>query len=120
VFFYKQRRILGEFGRERLINLGMTLLINIVIGLSPGSGIDNWGHLGGALGGLILAWFLCPSYTLVTAQMNAFNPAMLPPGALPPDVRLVDSNPLPKQSLAVGLFAFGLVALTIIARMLQH
>lgn len=120
VFFYKQRKLLGELGRQRLINLGMTLLINIVIGLSPGSGIDNWGHIGGALGGALLGWFLCPSYTLVAPWMNAFNPTTAQGGPELAGAQLVDSNSLPKQSLAVGLFALGLVALTIVARMAQQ
>jgi rhomboid protease GluP len=32
--------------------------INFLIGLSPG--IDNWGHMGGLLGGLMFSWFAGP------------------------------------------------------------
>ncbi|HEY3340367.1 MAG TPA: rhomboid family intramembrane serine protease [Anaerolineae bacterium] len=120
VFFYRQRQLLGELGRQRLISLGVTLLINVVIGLSPGSGIDNWGHLGGVLGGAILGWFLCPSYTLVTPFMNTLSTGMTPGKADLTSGQLVDSNSLPKQSLAVGLFAMGLVVLTVVARMVQQ
>jgi rhomboid protease GluP len=37
-------------------------VINLVIGLSPG--IDNWGHLGGLIGGLIFTWFGGPKLKL--------------------------------------------------------
>ena len=120
VFFYKQRTLLGDMGRQRLISLGLTLLLNVVIGLSPGSGIDNWGHFGGAIGGAILGWFLCPSYTRMDPWLNAFTPAIS--GAKPElsNDQIVDSNSLAKQSLPVGMFALGLVVLTIIARTLQQ
>jgi rhomboid protease GluP len=120
VYFYKQRQLLGEMGRQRLISLGVTLLINVVIGLSPGSGIDNWGHFGGALGGAILGWFLCPSYKLVAPFMNTFSPGMLQGKPEFASGQLVDSNSLPRQSLTVGLFAMGLVMLTIFALMIQR
>jgi rhomboid protease GluP len=55
IFGLKNQKIFGE--RSRLItrNAVQVLVINLLLGLSPG--IDNWGHLGGALGGLALAWF---------------------------------------------------------------
>ncbi len=38
-------------------------LINFLIGLTPG--IDNWGHLGGFLGGGVYAWFAAPMFQVV-------------------------------------------------------
>ncbi|HET7376300.1 MAG TPA: rhomboid family intramembrane serine protease, partial [Anaerolineae bacterium] len=38
-------------------------LINIIYGLSN-PGIDNFGHLGGLIGGLLLGWLLCPHYQI--------------------------------------------------------
>ncbi len=118
VFFFKQRQLLGAIGRQRLINLGMTLVINVIIGLSPGSSIDNWGHVGGVIGGAILAWFLCPTYALANpVEMEMSQPVEnqidLPEG------QLKDTNTLAKQGFAVGLFGLGLVALTVVARMAQ-
>jgi rhomboid protease GluP len=41
--------------------------INLFLGLTPG--IDNWGHVGGLLGGLIFAWFAGPVWE-VRGLMN--------------------------------------------------
>jgi rhomboid protease GluP len=48
-----------------LMNLGLVILVNLVLGLSPG--IDNWGHLGGLAGGFIFAWVAGPLYTMAIA-----------------------------------------------------
>ena len=37
--------------------------MNLVLGLS--GGIDNWGHLGGLLGGLLLSWLIGPEISFV-------------------------------------------------------
>ncbi len=107
-------------GRQQLINLGVILVVNIAIGLSPGSGIDNWGHLGGVLGGAILGWYLCPAYTLIDPWANAFTPATNRPKPELTNGEMMDVNSLGKQSFAVGLFALGLVMLTVIARIVQQ
>jgi hypothetical protein len=39
-------------------------VINLAIGLAPGSSIDNWGHLGGMIGGAIFAWLAGPKFTI--------------------------------------------------------
>lgn len=111
-YFFRQRSILGTLGRQRLVSLGLTLSINVMIGLGPGSRIDNWGHLGGLIGGLALGWALCPRYTVV--ERPVVGPAGLQPASL------VDTNSLGKQAVAIGLFTVGLVVLTAIAQMAQH
>ena len=55
VFIYQNRKILGARAQRGLMEIIVIALINFVIGLSPG--IDNWGHLGGLLGGTLFAWF---------------------------------------------------------------
>jgi len=56
VFLYLNREIYGhERTQQALRQIGILALINFVIGLSPG--IDNWGHVGGFLGGVAFAWF---------------------------------------------------------------
>lgn len=61
VFVYQNRALFGQGSRailNRILYLG---LINLVIGLQ--ARIDNWGHIGGLLGGLGYAWFAGPLLT---------------------------------------------------------
>jgi rhomboid protease GluP len=75
VLIYQNREIFGPNARRALSQLVMIAAINLVIGLSPG--IDNWGHIGGLIGGTMFAWFggpllqkqgLFPPYTLVDGR----------------------------------------------------
>jgi rhomboid protease GluP len=54
VFLYQNRELLGGRGRRGLINIITIAVINLVIGMTPG--IDNWGHIGGLIGGVLFAW----------------------------------------------------------------
>jgi rhomboid protease GluP len=62
VFFYQNRKLFGAGARRALQNAIAVAGINLLIGLSPG--IDNWGHLGGLLAGLIFTWFGGPNLIL--------------------------------------------------------
>ena len=62
VFLYRNQRLLGGSARRALNNIIMIAIINLLIGLSPG--IDNWGHLGGLIGGTLFAWFGGPVLSL--------------------------------------------------------
>ena len=42
------------------MNLGFVLVLNLFIGISPGSNTDNWGHLGGLLAGFFFAYMAGP------------------------------------------------------------
>jgi len=64
VFIYRNRLLFGSRARGMLINLGVIVVVNLGLGLAPGSDIDNWGHLGGMLGGLIFAWVAGPRYQI--------------------------------------------------------
>ncbi|MEM7537041.1 MAG: rhomboid family intramembrane serine protease [Chloroflexota bacterium] len=61
VYFLRYRENFGERGRSILQNMLAVIGINIVFGLAS-SGIDNWGHIGGLLGGAIVAWGVLPRY----------------------------------------------------------
>jgi len=61
VYIYKNRFLLGQAAQPLLVNVVVVIVINLLFGLST-SGIDNWGHLGGLLGGLFYAWFAGPTY----------------------------------------------------------
>ena len=58
VFLYCNRSLFGGVGRRALNNILMVAGINLLLGLSPG--IDNWGHVGGLIGGTLFAWFAGP------------------------------------------------------------
>jgi rhomboid protease GluP len=54
VFLYRNQGVFGGMARRALGNIVLIAAINLVIGLSPG--IDNWGHMGGLIGGTLFAW----------------------------------------------------------------
>jgi rhomboid protease GluP len=58
VFVFRNRQFFGGQARALLGNTLMIVVVNLVLGLSPG--IDNWGHMGGMLGGLAFAWACGP------------------------------------------------------------
>jgi len=68
VFLYQNRKLFGKGAQRALINLVTIALVNLFIGLSPG--IDNWGHIGGLVGGALFAWFAGP---LLTVEQSALN-----------------------------------------------
>ncbi|OGO66002.1 MAG: hypothetical protein A2030_04595 [Chloroflexi bacterium RBG_19FT_COMBO_50_10] len=75
VLIYQNREIFGNIARRALSQVVMIAVVNLIIGLTPG--IDNWGHIGGLMGGTLFAWFggpilkkqgLFPPYTLMDAR----------------------------------------------------
>jgi len=62
IFLYQNRRIFGSQVRRGIGNIIFIVAINLFIGLTPG--IDNWGHIGGLLGGLIFTSFSGPRWEL--------------------------------------------------------
>jgi len=56
IFVYQNRSFFGEpITRAALTRIIQVAVINLLIGLSPG--IDNWGHVGGLIGGTVFTWF---------------------------------------------------------------
>ncbi len=102
IFIYQNRKFFGRRARPILTNIVIIAAVNFVLGLSPG--IDNWGHLGGLLGGLLFAWFGGPVFRVE---------------GVPPDLRLVDERqPVQIQLtyLVVAAIFAGLAAATIFTR----
>lgn len=62
VFVYQNRKFYGARSKSILINAATIAAINLVLGLNPG--IDNWGHLGGLLGGILFTWLGGPRWEL--------------------------------------------------------
>lgn len=59
VFFYQNRELFGQGARSALINVVMWGAINLVFGFTNPR-IDNWGHIGGLLGGILFAYTAGP------------------------------------------------------------
>jgi rhomboid protease GluP len=71
VFIYQNRALFGNQTQQALQSIIMVAAINLLIGLSPG--IDNWGHIGGLVAGLIFTWLGGP----VLAPSGAYPYARL-------------------------------------------
>jgi rhomboid protease GluP len=104
IFFYRNRDKFGAFGQARLMNIIVLIVINFAMGFS--GGIDNFGHLGGFLGGAALAWLLCPRY-----QVEPFGPDGLP--------YVVDRNSLQRAWRGVILVTLAIAALAFVAFRVQ-
>lgn len=62
VFLFQNRQLFaGQFGKA-IQNVVFIAIVNLIIGLQPG--IDNWGHVGGLLGGLMFTWFAGPIWKI--------------------------------------------------------
>lgn len=73
VFIYGNRFLYGQNAQRMLVNIGIIMAVNLILGLSPQ--IDNWGHLGGLVGGGLFAWLAGPRMKI---------------GGQPPEFSLVD------------------------------
>ena len=60
VFLLQNRKLFGSQFKGAIANIIFVVVVNLFIGLAPG--IDDWGHVGGLLGGLIFAWFAGPRW----------------------------------------------------------
>jgi rhomboid protease GluP len=97
VFFYQNRKLFGNEARRAIGNIIFVAAINLlIIGSLPY--IDNWGHIGGLLGGLMFTSFAGPLWR-VEADMTGYS--------------LVDRRPARGVMLgaAVVLFVFSALAL---------
>ena len=98
VFLYQNRRLFAGQFRSAIGNIIFVAAINLfVIGSLPG--IDNWGHIGGLLGGLAFTWFAGPVWEVESDFVGGF--------------RLVDRRPVREIAIgaAVVLSVFGALAL---------
>lgn len=68
IFLFQNRKLLGAQVRGALNNIIFIVAINLFLGLQPG--IDNWGHMGGLMGGLIFAWFAGPRWEVQGISPN--------------------------------------------------
>ncbi len=107
VYLWHHRKLMGAAGRARrqsLVALAVITFIGGLLSQLPGSGlrVDNWGHAGGLVGGLVLSWVLSP---ILNLRQHPDHPNEL----LGEDI-----NPLRKHYWFVSLYATVLVVLTFI------
>lgn len=99
VFIIHNRRLFGERVRGMLFNIAFILLINLVLGFSANSNIDNFGHLGGLLGGFLFASLAGPKWVL---------------DGLPPNVTIKNTRTRKDVILAAILVIVGFTAMSLI------
>jgi rhomboid protease GluP len=107
VYFYQNRKLHGEMGRRHLNQLIFLMLLNLGLGFfssaTSGFRLDNAGHIGGLVGGVVLAWFIGPEFEVAQDASTVTG------------LRVVDRNE-PRQWAGVSLaYAVGLVAMTVYA-----
>jgi len=97
-----QHRHIYRNVRAQLREMAFILGMNLLIGVLPGSRIDNWAHIGGILGGTLLTWMLGPRLQLTGPVRNL------------QDLARMDRNPLsgrlPQLALYCGVWLLGVVA----------
>lgn len=62
VFLYQNRKLFAGQFRNAIGNVIFVVAVNLFLGLAPT--IDNWGHIGGLLGGLIFTSFAGPAWEI--------------------------------------------------------
>ncbi len=77
VFVYVNRKLFGRRAQAMLRSIIQIALINLLIGLTPG--IDNWGHIGGLLGGALFAYIAAPVYKLAGDEFEFHLENRTPP-----------------------------------------
>jgi rhomboid protease GluP len=112
IYLYRNRAMLGEGAnqqlRSSLVIAGLNFGVGILSALGSGSGasIDNWGHIGGFLGGVILGWWLIPIYRVFPHPTQADT------------VIIRDHNALDKRYAIIGAYVVGLLALLLIGNII--
>jgi rhomboid protease GluP len=109
IYLYQHRKLLGARGRAQMQSVITFMIINFAFGALTSIGrspirVDNWAHIGGALGGMILAWFIAPLFIVRSHPER--------PNALLGE----DINPLKNKYWAVSLFGAALLVVLIVAR----
>jgi rhomboid protease GluP len=96
-FLLRNRETLGQKGREHFRGLLTMIALNIFLGVTI-PGIDNYGHMGGLISGLILGAILSPTYAIQQLRQ-------------PPSIQVVERPPLFSTTLVLlvtlALLIFG-------------
>lgn len=74
VFFFLNRQVLGQSGRAMVQNIVAIGMINLLIGFASPGVIDNFGHLGGLVAGLVAGFALAPRLAL---DLGGYQPQVV-------------------------------------------
>jgi len=97
IFLLQNRKLFSNQFGSAIGNVVFVVAVNLALGaVTPG--IDNWGHVGGLLGGLIFTWFAGPLWE-VRETVEA--------GTMVPALRLVDGRD--PRSVVTGAAAVVLI-----------
>ena len=104
VYLYRHREVMGDRASRQIRSLVMLLGVNLFIGLASwlsndGIRIDNWAHIGGLVGGLVLTWLIGPKFSV---QIDPNQPSQMV---------AYDTNPFRKNYGLVSLYSIVLVAI---------
>lgn len=97
VFIYQNKAYFGNRFRSAITNIVLIVVVNLLIGMNPG--IDNWGHVGGLLGGLIFSWIAGPIWKI---------------SGMPPVLTVIDSRPANRVAQAALLVFLLFGGLTVV------
>lgn len=99
---YQHRSLYRSAARSVLQNSAVLLVMNLLIGLAPGSRIDTWGHLGGLVGGAVLAYLIGPRFEVQWLESQMAR-----------QVIFRDLQPLADRLPMLALYVGGLLLLVI-------
>jgi rhomboid protease GluP len=72
VFLFQNRKLFASQFRSAISNIIFIAVVNLfLIGSLPG--IDNWGHIGGLLGGLAFTWFAGPLWDVEPDMVGGYH-----------------------------------------------
>jgi rhomboid protease GluP len=112
VYLYQHRKLLGARARAQMQNLIFLAVINLVYGALTSVGrsvflVDNWAHIGGMIGGLVLAWAIGPIFIVRRHPEQ-------PDGLLAEDI-----NPLKNRYWVLTIYVVVLMLILVVGRMLS-
>ncbi|MCC6803447.1 MAG: rhomboid family intramembrane serine protease [Anaerolineae bacterium] len=109
IYLYQHRKLLGARGRAQMRSLLYLAVINLFFGAltsvaGAGIRVDNWAHLGGLIGGSVLAFAIGPIYIVRSHPEH--------PNELLGD----DINPLKNRYWVLSVYVIILMVILIAAR----